>query len=149
MSSELVSTGGTFKTLHPKIYAGMLEVRGDPSHIRAAEDHEVEFVRPGVVNLCPFEPTAGQRGASDEEGDLELPSTTHARSLLWPRHVTAHDRSGDVAHMPSRQLGCVCGAGLSRVRRDYLGAAAASRSSPRLIRNAPSAPASEPMTVMA
>ena len=91
---ELVSTGGTFreladagvrvrsvseltafpeimdgrvKTLHPKLYAGLLAVRDDPGHLQEAEEHEVEFVDLVCVNLYPFERTAGVRGVQERE----------------------------------------------------------------------------------
>jgi phosphoribosylaminoimidazolecarboxamide formyltransferase/IMP cyclohydrolase len=59
--------GGRVKTLHPKLYAGMLALRDEPSHMEAAREHEVEFVDLVCVNLYPFERTAGRRGASDPE----------------------------------------------------------------------------------
>jgi phosphoribosylaminoimidazolecarboxamide formyltransferase/IMP cyclohydrolase len=58
---------GRVKTLHPKLYAGLLAVRDDASHLQAAEEHEVEFVDLVCVNLYPFERTAGRRGASEAE----------------------------------------------------------------------------------
>jgi phosphoribosylaminoimidazolecarboxamide formyltransferase/IMP cyclohydrolase len=58
---------GRVKTLHPKLYAGLLAVRSDESHLAAVADHEVEFVDLVCVNLYPFERTAGRRGASDAE----------------------------------------------------------------------------------
>src|ERR671917_1703064 len=59
--------GGRVKTLHPKLYAGLLALRDDPEHVAAAREHEIEFVDLVCVNLYPFERTAGRRGASDEE----------------------------------------------------------------------------------
>jgi phosphoribosylaminoimidazolecarboxamide formyltransferase/IMP cyclohydrolase len=58
---------GRVKTLHPKLYAGLLARRDDASHMRAAEEHEVEFVDLVCVNLYPFERTAAQRGVADAE----------------------------------------------------------------------------------
>jgi phosphoribosylaminoimidazolecarboxamide formyltransferase/IMP cyclohydrolase len=58
---------GRVKTLHPKLYAGLLAVRDDPAHIRAAEEHGVEFVDLVCVNLYPFERTASQRGVADQD----------------------------------------------------------------------------------
>ena len=58
---------GRVKTLHPKLYAGLLAVRDEPSHMRAAERHDVEFVDLVCVNLYPFERTASQRGVDDRE----------------------------------------------------------------------------------
>src|ERR687893_2816029 len=36
--------GGRVKTLHPKLYAGLLALRDNPEHMVAAEEHDVEFV---------------------------------------------------------------------------------------------------------
>jgi phosphoribosylaminoimidazolecarboxamide formyltransferase/IMP cyclohydrolase len=58
---------GRVKTLHPKLYAGLLAVRDDPAHLRAAEEQDVEFVDLVCVNLYPFERTAARRGASEAE----------------------------------------------------------------------------------
>src|SRR5215207_4447549 len=59
--------GGRVKTLHPKLYAGLLALRDDPEHMVAAETHGVEFVDLVCVNLYPFEATAARRGATDHE----------------------------------------------------------------------------------
>jgi phosphoribosylaminoimidazolecarboxamide formyltransferase/IMP cyclohydrolase len=59
--------GGRVKTLHPRLYAGLLALRDDPEHMVAAEEHEIEFVDLVCVNLYPFERTAAQRGVTDHE----------------------------------------------------------------------------------
>src|ERR687898_2780652 len=59
--------GGRVKTLHPKLYAGLLALRDDPDHMLAAEQQGVEFVDLICVNLYPFERTAAQRGATEHE----------------------------------------------------------------------------------
>src|SRR5579884_1620950 len=58
---------GRVKTLHPKLYAGVLALRDDEDHMRAAEDHDVEFVDLVCVNLYPFERTVGARQVEDAE----------------------------------------------------------------------------------
>jgi phosphoribosylaminoimidazolecarboxamide formyltransferase/IMP cyclohydrolase len=58
---------GRVKTLHPKLYAGLLAVRSDPAHMEAAREHDVELVDLVCVNLYPFERTAAQRSVSDAE----------------------------------------------------------------------------------
>jgi len=94
MGVELVSTGGTaatlteaglqvrtiddftgfpeimdgrVKTLHPKLYAGVLARRDLPAHMVAAEEHGIEFVDLLCVNLYPFETVASRRGADEQE----------------------------------------------------------------------------------
>jgi phosphoribosylaminoimidazolecarboxamide formyltransferase / IMP cyclohydrolase len=59
--------GGRVKTLHPRLYAGLLALRDDPEHMVAAEEHAIEFVDLVCVNLYPFERTAAQRGVTDHE----------------------------------------------------------------------------------
>jgi phosphoribosylaminoimidazolecarboxamide formyltransferase/IMP cyclohydrolase len=58
---------GRVKTLHPKLYAGLLALRDDPAHMAAAEEHDVEFVDMVCVNLYPFERTAALRGVTEGE----------------------------------------------------------------------------------
>jgi phosphoribosylaminoimidazolecarboxamide formyltransferase/IMP cyclohydrolase len=58
---------GRVKTLHPKLYAGLLAVRDNPQHAREAAEHDVEPVDLVCVNLYPFEQTAARRGASEAE----------------------------------------------------------------------------------
>jgi phosphoribosylaminoimidazolecarboxamide formyltransferase / IMP cyclohydrolase len=59
--------GGRVKTLHPKLYAGLLALRDDAGHMEAAAEQGVEFVDLVCVNLYPFEATAARRGATDHE----------------------------------------------------------------------------------
>ena len=58
---------GRVKTLHPKLYAGLLAVRDNPAHMRAADEQAVEFVDLVCVNLYPFEQTVAQPGVADGE----------------------------------------------------------------------------------
>jgi phosphoribosylaminoimidazolecarboxamide formyltransferase/IMP cyclohydrolase len=58
---------GRVKTLHPKLYAGLLAVRDDESHMRAAQEQDVEFVDLVCVNLYPFERTVARGDASEGE----------------------------------------------------------------------------------
>jgi phosphoribosylaminoimidazolecarboxamide formyltransferase/IMP cyclohydrolase len=58
---------GRVKTLHPKLYAGLLAVRDHPDHIEAAKAHGVEPVDLVCVNLYPFERVAARRGVRDAE----------------------------------------------------------------------------------
>ena len=58
---------GRVKTLHPKLYAGLLAVREHPEHQQAMSDHDIEPVDLVCVNLYPFESTAARRGVPDSE----------------------------------------------------------------------------------
>jgi phosphoribosylaminoimidazolecarboxamide formyltransferase/IMP cyclohydrolase len=53
---------GRLKTLHPKVHGGLLAVRGDAEHTRAAQAHGIAPIDLLVVNLYPFEATVA-RGA--------------------------------------------------------------------------------------
>jgi phosphoribosylaminoimidazolecarboxamide formyltransferase/IMP cyclohydrolase len=57
---------GRVKTLHPRLYAGLLALRDDDRHLQAAAEHSIEPVDLVCVNLYPFEQTLA-RGASDAE----------------------------------------------------------------------------------
>ena len=58
---------GRVKTLHPKLYAGLLAVRDDAEHMRQAAEHEIEPIDLVCVNLYPFEQTIAQDGVSVAE----------------------------------------------------------------------------------
>ena len=58
---------GRVKTLHPKLYAGLLAARDNADHVRAASEHEIEYVDLVVVNLYPFERTAARMGTDEAE----------------------------------------------------------------------------------
>jgi phosphoribosylaminoimidazolecarboxamide formyltransferase / IMP cyclohydrolase len=59
--------GGRVKTLHPRLYAGVLALRDDSGHMADADEHEVEFVDLVCVNLYPFEAWAARRGVTEQE----------------------------------------------------------------------------------
>ncbi len=58
---------GRVKTLHPRLYAGLLAVRDDPEHVRQAAEQEIEPVDLVCVNLYPFERTVARPGADVAE----------------------------------------------------------------------------------
>ena len=58
---------GRVKTLHPRLYAGLLAVRSDESHLRAAAEHSIEPVDLVCVNLYPFEQTLARGDANEAE----------------------------------------------------------------------------------
>ncbi len=58
---------GRVKTLHPKLYAGLLARRDNPEHLREAAENGIEFVDLVCVNLYPFERTSGRRGVGEGE----------------------------------------------------------------------------------
>ncbi len=58
---------GRVKTLHPRLYAGLLAVRDNDEHVAAAVAHEIEPVDLVCVNLYPFERTVARGDADDAE----------------------------------------------------------------------------------
>jgi len=58
---------GRLKTLHPRLYAGLLALRDNDGHLAAAAEHEIEQVDLVCVNLYPFEQTVARGDASDAE----------------------------------------------------------------------------------
>jgi phosphoribosylaminoimidazolecarboxamide formyltransferase/IMP cyclohydrolase len=73
---------GRVKTLHPKLYAGLLAVRSDQRHLDAAREHDVRYVDLVCVNLYPFERTAGMRGVGEAEviEDIDIGGPTMIRA---------------------------------------------------------------------
>jgi phosphoribosylaminoimidazolecarboxamide formyltransferase / IMP cyclohydrolase len=61
---------GRVKTLHPRLYAGLLALRDSDEHLAAAEEHDIEAVDLVCVNLYPFERTL-RRGDADEAALIE------------------------------------------------------------------------------
>ncbi len=58
---------GRVKTLHPRLYAGLLARRDEEEHLRAASEQAIEQVDLVCVNLYPFEQTVARGDASEDE----------------------------------------------------------------------------------
>ncbi len=58
---------GRVKTLHPKIHGGLLAVRGNTEHRKAASDNGIEFIDLVAVNLYPFEATVARPDVTFED----------------------------------------------------------------------------------
>ncbi|KAB2849531.1 MAG: bifunctional phosphoribosylaminoimidazolecarboxamide formyltransferase/IMP cyclohydrolase [Hyphomicrobiaceae bacterium] len=56
---------GRLKTLHPRVHGGLLAIRGNPEHERAAREHGIGAIDLLACNLYPFEATLA-KGASYE-----------------------------------------------------------------------------------
>lgn len=57
---------GRVKTLHPKVHGGLLAVRDNAEHVAAMKEHEIGAIDLVVVNLYPFAQTV-MKGASRDE----------------------------------------------------------------------------------
>lgn len=122
MGVELVSTGGTarhlteggiqvvqvsqvtgfpeimegrVKTLHPKIYGGILYRRDNPEDREAMESHDIKPIDLVVVNLYPFEETVSKGRVAKDEAleniDIGGPSMLRAAAKNYPRVATVCD----------------------------------------------------------
>src|SRR4051794_38554149 len=82
---------GRVKTLHPKLYAGLLARRDEPGHLREAAENGVEFVDLVCANLYPFERTAARRGVSDAEviEDIDIGGPSMIRAAAKNHAFTA------------------------------------------------------------
>jgi phosphoribosylaminoimidazolecarboxamide formyltransferase / IMP cyclohydrolase len=58
---------GRVKTLHPRLYAGLLARRDQDEHLQAAAEQEIEQVDLVCVNLYPFEQTVARGDACEAE----------------------------------------------------------------------------------
>jgi phosphoribosylaminoimidazolecarboxamide formyltransferase / IMP cyclohydrolase len=58
---------GRVKTLHPRLYAGLLARRDEPGHLEAAAAQGIEQVDLVCVNLYPFEQTVAREGTGEAE----------------------------------------------------------------------------------
>jgi phosphoribosylaminoimidazolecarboxamide formyltransferase / IMP cyclohydrolase len=58
---------GRVKTLHPRLYAGLLARRDDQGHLQAAAEQEIEPVDLVCVNLYPFEQTVARGDVGEDE----------------------------------------------------------------------------------
>ncbi len=58
---------GRVKTLHPRLYAGLLARRDDDAHLDAAAEQGIEQVDLVCVNLYPFEETLARGDASEQQ----------------------------------------------------------------------------------
>lgn len=58
---------GRVKTLHPKIHAGILAIRSNPEHMKQIEALGVEPIDLVIVNLYPFKQTIAKENVTFEE----------------------------------------------------------------------------------
>jgi phosphoribosylaminoimidazolecarboxamide formyltransferase/IMP cyclohydrolase len=81
---------GRVKTLHPKVYAGILARRDLPAHAAALEMHGIPPIDLVVVNLYPFRETVAKAGCTLDEAveniDIGGPAMVRAAAKNW-QHV--------------------------------------------------------------
>jgi phosphoribosylaminoimidazolecarboxamide formyltransferase/IMP cyclohydrolase len=64
--------GGRVKTLHPRIYGGLLARRSDPAHMSELAAHGIAPIDLVVVNLYPFVETVSREGVTLEEAQEQI-----------------------------------------------------------------------------
>src|SRR5687768_7908 len=73
---------GRVKTLHPKIFGGILARRDVPEDLHSADEHGIKLFDLVVVNLYPFEQTVAKPGVTPAESieniDIGGPSLVRA-----------------------------------------------------------------------
>ncbi|MHB1539627.1 MAG: bifunctional phosphoribosylaminoimidazolecarboxamide formyltransferase/IMP cyclohydrolase [Solirubrobacteraceae bacterium] len=73
---------GRVKTLHPRLYAGLLARRDEPAHLQAAAAQAIEQVDLVCVNLYPFEQTVARGDVSEAEAfeNIDIGGPTMVRA---------------------------------------------------------------------
>jgi len=59
--------GGRVKTLHPKVFGGILAKREDAQHKKEMGEQDIKYIDLVVVNLYPFEETVNKADVTQEE----------------------------------------------------------------------------------
>ena len=79
---------GRVKTLHPKIYGGILSRREDATHRRQMEAESIDLIDYVVVNLYPFEETVSRSDVSlsDAIEDIDIGGPSLIRSAAKNHH---------------------------------------------------------------
>lgn len=105
--------GGRVKTLHPRIHAGILARRQDPSHQADLEANRIAPFELVVCNLYPFEKTVAEPSTTDAEAieQIDIGGVTLIRAA-----AKNHDSVGVVTDPEQYSLV------LAEVRRGGLGA---------------------------
>lgn len=74
--------GGRVKTLHPKVHGGILSRRDNPQDLEEIKKYGIGFIDMVVVNLYPFEETISRPGVSFAEAieNIDIGGPTMLRS---------------------------------------------------------------------
>jgi phosphoribosylaminoimidazolecarboxamide formyltransferase / IMP cyclohydrolase len=87
-TGQLEMEGGLVKTLHPKIFAGLLGERNNPSHQQYLRELNGDFIDLVVVNLYPFTEVVSGDNVSFEmaRGNIDIggPSMIRAGAKNFP-----------------------------------------------------------------
>ncbi len=96
--------GGRVKTLHPRIFGGLLALREDTSQKQQVQEHNIPLIDLVVVNLYPFEQTVAKPNiemiTALESIDIGGPSMIRAaaKNFLHVAVVTSPQQYAQVLH---------------------------------------------------
>jgi phosphoribosylaminoimidazolecarboxamide formyltransferase/IMP cyclohydrolase len=82
---------GRVKTLHPKIHGGLLAIRGNPQHVQTIEQQGIQPIDLVVCNLYPFEATVAKPGSTHEDiiENIDIGGPSMVRSAAKNYHDVA------------------------------------------------------------
>jgi phosphoribosylaminoimidazolecarboxamide formyltransferase/IMP cyclohydrolase len=143
---------GRLKTLHPKIFGGILAIRDDDDHMDSIHAHDIEPIDLVVVNLYPFSSTAAKVGATREEvvEQIDIGGPSLVRAAAKNHHdvavATSPEQYGEILSMLETKGGTTLAlrqqlayeafehtAAYDRGIADYLGGESISRDFPATI----------------
>ena len=79
---------GRVKTLHPKIHGGLLCIRDNKDHVKAAVENDIALIDLIVVNLYPFEETVSRSDVGIDEAieQIDIGGPSMLRSAAKNHH---------------------------------------------------------------
>ena len=82
---------GRVKTLHPRVYGGVLAVRDNPQHMTTLRDQKIQPIDLIVCNLYPFEATLARTGSCHEDiiENIDIGGPTMVRAAAKNYHDVA------------------------------------------------------------
>ncbi|MDA7951050.1 MAG: bifunctional phosphoribosylaminoimidazolecarboxamide formyltransferase/IMP cyclohydrolase [Pirellulaceae bacterium] len=102
---------GRLKTLHPKVFGGILCRYDNPSDMAAIEEHGIHSFELVVVNLYPFEATISRLGVTHEEAieKIDIGGPSLVRAAAKNHHFTTIATSSTQYFEILEQLGTLGG----------------------------------------
>ncbi len=102
---------GRVKTIHPRVAAGVLAIRGNREHMAALEEHAIGLIDMVVVNLYAFEKIAARKDAAVHEliENIDIGGPTMIRAAAKNYQdvavvVSPDDYAGILAEMRAGEL---------------------------------------------
>ena len=102
---------GRVKTLHPRVYGGILARREDPAHVAQLQQHDIATIDLVAVNLYPFVETVSQPDVqlmdALEQIDIGGPSLLRAAAKNFPAVIVLTDPADYAPVLEMLQAGVV------------------------------------------